>query len=321
MNTYFSTFIPGLGDVVKDQLVKELQNFGTDLFLDGLIVYHSNSPAEKIKDTRFVNNSFLLLRQYKNLRGEPIAAMAKIVLNQSLPEIEFSGRTFRIVFSFANELVSVQKRLLGKLEEKVSSRYRLSIDRTNPACEFWLLYREEGYGFFGLRLTKHPDWKKILAKGQLRPELANILCLLSEPSVGDIVLDPFAGSGAITKERKRFPHKSIVAGDIYPKDGSVKKLDALNLKQFQTGSVDKIITDPPWGISVGLNLNLEIFYIKMLQELYRVLKPSGLLIILIGKKELFESVLDKFQDRVYLKKKYDILVSGKKAAVYKIAKL
>lgn len=58
----------------------------------------------------------------------------------------------------------------------------------------------------------------------------------------------------------------------------------------------------------------------MLKEFIRVLKPGGLMVILIGQKELFEKVLTNFPDLQFVEK-YNILVSGKKAAIYKIKKL
>lgn len=144
-----------------------------------------------------------------------------------------------------------------------------------------------------------------------------MLCLISEPNKEDIVLDPFAGSGAIGMARKNYPYQKTISGDQNPANASIKKLNALDLEDFKNNSVSKIITDPPWGISIGKDLDLNDFYSKMLQEFSRVLKPRGLLITLIGQKELFENVLRK-SPNFSLVKRYNILVSGKKAAIYKI---
>lgn len=295
---YFSTFITGLGEIVSEELQKQLVNFKQELLLDGLIVYSTDSGFEKIKNLIFLNNSFL----------------------QTSPEDKINlnlGKSFRVVFSKENELVSINKERLTKIENKIAKLNNLVVDRANPDFEFWFLERSEGNKFTGVRITKHPDYKTVLSKGQLRPELADLLCLISEPDGNDVVLDPLAGSGAISMARKNYPHKEIISGDIDPQNQNIKKLDALNLKDFKNGSINKIITDPPWGVSIGLDLNLNDFYTKMLEEFFRVLEPNGLLVILIGKKELFDEVLSKFQCFT-LVKRYNILVSGKKAAIYKI---
>lgn len=301
MSVYFSTFIPGFGEIVVDELQKSLNNFGKKLLLDGLVVFETSSSTSEIKKLRFLNNSFLKTKPEEKMDF-------------------YLGKSFRVVFSKENELVSVNKERLSRIEKKIAKLNNLMVDRANPDFEFWFLERSEGYKFTGVRITKHSDYKTILAKGQLRPELADLLCIVSEPDKNDIVIDPFAGSGAIGIARKNYPHKQIIFGDIDSKNQNIKKLDALNLKDFADKSVDKIITDPPWGISVGINLDLNDFYTKMLNEFWRVLKPGGLLIILMGNKELFKKTLDNFSNKFKVLKKFNILVSGKKAGVYKIRK-
>ncbi len=292
MNKYFSTFIPGLGEVVREQLEKSLKNFHCQQLLDGLIIYQAESGPEEIKKLGFLNNSFLEIRPDVELSTKP-------------------GKTFRVVFSKESGLVAVNKERLARIEKKVAELNNLTVDRTSPDFEFWFLERSEGNKLTGVRLTKHPDYKTVLAKGQLRPELANLLCVISEPDQNDIILDPFAGSGAIPAERANLQNKKIISGDIET------GMDATNMREITDQSIDKIITDPPWGISVGKELDLPQFYGKMLQEFSRVIKPGGLVIVLMGNKVVFEVVLNKTKE-LSLSKKYDILVSGKKAAIYKL---
>ena len=224
-----------------------------------------------------------------------------------------SGKTFRVVFSKENELISVNKERLSKIENKIAKLNNLAVDRANPDFEFWFLKRRDGEQFTGIRLTKHPDYKTVLAKGQLRPELADILCYLSDPQKTDVVLDPFSGSGAIGMARKNYPYDKIFSADI--KIG----FDATNMADILDKNIDKIITDPPWGISVGLDLNLPDFYFKMLKEFNRVLKSDGKIVILMGNKEVFETTLLNFST-FKLIKNYRLLVSGKKAAIYVLLK-
>jgi len=58
----------------------------------------------------------------------------------------------------------------------------------------------------------------------------------------------------------------------------------------------------------------------MLVEFIRILKDNAVMVILIAKKELFEELINNFSN-LSLISKYDILVSGKKAAIYKIRKV
>ncbi len=86
-------------------------------------------------------------------------------------------------------------------------------------------------------------------------------------------------------------------------------------------SIDKIVTDPPWGHFLGKNLNLVDFYTQMLNSFYRVLRHSGLVVILIGERELFENLLSGLSHKLLLTQKYYTLVSGRKAGVYKLKKI
>lgn len=338
MTTYFSTFISGLGEFIAEQIIKDLDSVEISLLLDGLVVYRSNSPTEKIKHLRYFNNSFQLVKQCDGL-GErrPLESIATDFINGQFTTPISVGKSFRVMFYYANSPVAINKRLHEEVENKIieltkSDGRKLIVDRTNPDFEYWFLYREEGYGFFGLRLTKHPDYKDVLAKGQLRPELANILVLLSDPQKEDIVLDPFTGSGAIPIERAKFPYQKIIASDL-DKDKilyyvnvlkwnqgkenriDIRQMDALDMKEIPDGLIDKIITDPPWGIYSAIK-NINLFYVKALREMLRVLKPGGLIVMLVGRNVGIKKILEQFADVLELVKKFDILVSGKKATIF-----
>lgn len=228
-------------------------------------------------------------------------------------------RTFRVVTSKENQPVPVSQRLMIDVEKQINKSLGLKPDRSNPQIQFWFLTRSEGYGFFGIRLTQHSDYAKILSKGELRPEITNILCLLSEPKKSDIFLDPFAGSGAIALARADFPFTQIYAGDINPKNKHIQKMDATKLENLDHQSIDKIVTDPPWGF-FDQKLDLTDLYTKALNSFYRVLKTGGVLVILVGDRPFFEKLLEQFEDKFTLKQKLYTLVSGKKAGVYKLIK-
>jgi len=322
-NRYFSTFISGFEPVIGDLLKKRIDRVKIDLLLDGLIVYSTDSPMEKIKRIKFFTNSFLLIRYFSKSKRISIEKTMRLVLKNRLKltqQLPSNIRTFRIVTSKENKSVSVKPKLMTDSEKQVSRGFGLMPNRSKPQIQFWFLTRREGYGFFGARLTQHPDYAKVLKKGELRPELTNILCLLSEPTRHDIFLDPFAGSGAITRTRTDFPFNQIYAGDINPRSKIVRKMDATKLSHFENESVDKIVTDPPWGF-FGKKIDLAGLYTKTLNSFYRVLKKGGKLVILVGDRSFFEKLLKRFGNKFKLERKLYILVSGKKAGVYVIVKV
>ena len=342
MTAYFSTFITGLQEVVKSALDNQISDVEIGTIFDGLIMFQSDRPIQRIKSLRFLNNTFLLLHLFtpkeKTLSNKPIEDMMNAILKKPalIPGVPRwaikDAKSFRIIASIENQTVSVDNDLLTKIERFFAYRLKLKTNRSRPDIEVWFIERSEGYGFIGIRLKHAQNVEKVLQKGELRPELAHMLCYMSEPKKDDVFLDPFAGSGAIPIERAvSFPFKQVIAseGDIrtferLKKRASETKLnitlgqwDALNLTSIPDNSVKKIVTDPPWGIFSQLDIDLKVFYFDMLNEFVRILQKDGLIIIVMGQKDLFEKALNKLTT-LTLTEKYDILVSGKKAAIYKM---
>jgi tRNA G10 N-methylase Trm11 len=94
-------------------------------------------------------------------------------------------------------------------------------------------------------------------------------------------------------------------------------MDALNMKFLSDSQIDKIVTDPPWGIYDNIE-NLDIFYSKMLIEFHRVVRDKGIIVLLVSNRDIFTNVLEKHKSFFDIDKKYTTLVSGQKAIVYKL---
>jgi len=348
MTTYASTFIPGMGEVVAAALQQSLRDLELDHLLDGLAVYRSTSSVADVQALRFCNNSFVCLMSFDGLGRKPMAQISQTVLadgqllRRVAPYLPRKSLTFRFVASEENRFVPIPQRTRLALEQLLAAESRLRPNASNPDVEFWLLARREGSGFIGLRLTRHTAYEKTLARGELRPELCHLLCLISEPAADDVVLDPFCGSGAIPLQRARsFPYRRVLAGDIDPKHvknlrAKVRQLrwiqrkgrqkivigrwDALDLRTFAPESVDKIVTDPPWGFYQSQLTDLEKFLRDMLQESHRILRRNGLMVLLVGRPQVFENCVRDFKGTLTVLQRYDVLVSGKKASVFKIVK-
>lgn len=345
MTTYASTFIPGMGETVANALKDSLPSVEVDLLLDGLAVYRTPAGVADVQGLRFCNNSFVCLMSFDGLGRHPIAHISRTVLadgqllRRVAPHLPRKNLTFRFVASHGNQFVSLPARTRAGLERLLAGEKRLRPDHSSPDLEFWLLSRREGFGLVGMRITRHTAYEKTLAPGELRPQLSHLLCLMSEPCKEDIVLDPFCGSGAIPLERAgAFPYRTVLAGDINaklvkslrskvrrlrkkPRNVVIGRWDALNLDSFAPESVDKIVTDPPWGFYGKRPPDLAHFQRAMLREFARVVRRNGLLVVLVGRPQLFADCLRDFTDCFAVIKRYDVLVSGKKASVFKLRKM
>lgn len=340
MITYFSTFITGFEKIVEDQISQVLPNAKITLLTDGLVIYQTKNSPEEIKKIKFFNNSFILLKMVNkssSLTTEILLSFlaADKTVSEKIKQY-FSKKPvkFRIRASVKNQFVAINRDFLSNLENKIMQQHKnFKLDRSLPDIELQATVRSEGFGLLGLRFTHHTNYEKTLQKGELYPELAYFLCLTSEPAKEDIFLDPFSGYGGILIQRAiNFPFTRIFAGDsdsnlvgflrkrqeLNKKEIKIEKMDALNLSDIKDQSITKIVTDPPWGIYGNRGGNIAQFYVDMLKEFHRITKKDGLVIILTSQKELLEKQLKKFTNKFKLLSKYNTLVSGKKAGVYKL---
>jgi tRNA (guanine6-N2)-methyltransferase len=319
---------------VEEALRSDLPDSRIVLALDGLVMYETSAKAEVIEKLPFVTNSFYVLKHFE---GSDLAGMAAAILKDralrfDLPLALPRGKTFRVITSVANQLVAVDNSILEALERRITENTGLRSHRSRPDFEFWMAQRSEGHGFFSLRLSHHKAYDKILRKGELRPELANILCRLSDPKPKELFLDPFCGSGAIPIQRATaFAEGLVIASDQDEslvellreriKDLGLKKRvvvrrdDALHLTRYQDGSIHAIVTDPPWGHFAKMDAPMADFYRDILKEFVRLLRPDGRLVILTAETVALDAAIEQC-DRLVLLRKFNILLSGKKARVY-----
>src|SRR3989344_7102808 len=153
MKTYFSTFITGAQEIVKEFLAKK--EVKIKLLLDGLVVYESDYPEREIRNFRFFNNTFLLLRHFESLEPNQ-KSLEKMVmevhkdhdtykeLKKNLP---VNRKLFKIVASLENQTVSINRDALKKLESKIQHNTDLRLNIKNSNLELWFLLRREGKGF------------------------------------------------------------------------------------------------------------------------------------------------------------------------------
>ena len=334
---YYSTFIPGLLEPVQHALAQTLPDCKVHLALDGLIAYESSAGPEEVRALPFVTNTFHILKSFPRHAGRAIRNMALQVLNDRALSIKIvppaqRSSTFRVITSLANQLVSLDEGTMRELEKRITAQTGLLPNRSKPDYELWLLQRTEGYGFFSVRMSRHKAYDKLLQKGELRPELANVLCRLSEPCADELFLDPFCGSGAIPIQRANFPKGLIIASDNNQQKVDLlrqrtKELDlkkrivvrcenALDLRRYGPGSIHKIVTDPPWGHFEATDIPLEEFYDRMVAEFARLLAQQGRLVVVTAQTAAFEASAGKVASQLDMTNRFNILLSGKKAVVY-----
>ena len=341
MNHYYSTFISGFQKLIEAELKRKLPDLKINRLLDGLVIYQTTATFREIQKLKFFNNSFILLSQLKCSKDQvPESIIDRLLQTSDFKQVSEVSKlqfikSFRLIISKENQTISLKQEVLKDAENIVSKQTRLKLHKTLPDIEFWFNIRDENICLFGARITPLGKTKtKKYQKGELRQELAHLLILMSDPDKDDVVLEPFAGFGAIVLERvQSFPYKRIYASDIdrqrfeelkrKTKWGQPKIIvvneNAFSLPSVPDNSIDKIITDPPWGeYGPPLPSQIALFNQEMLKSFDRVLKRDGIVVTLLSRNINFNSVVKKSKFKIL--KQIDILVSGKKASAYKLFK-
>ena len=341
---YFASFASGMQFIVKDILEKQIPDVKILNLFDGAIVFKTQKSYDKLNMYCF-NNIFSVITFAKKKMPNSIEVFIKEIINSRLQSVIISNntqkyKTFRVVISLENQLVSIDKGLKTKLENLISLQSKLKLNRSNSDAEFWLVYRSEGFCFFMKRLTKHTAYEKILNKGELHPEIAFLMNWFSEVSKDDVVLDPFCGYGAIPLKRLlHFSSKIVYAFDFDSKMISatekkivgkkslsnmknifLKCVDVKNLDEvLESECIDKIVTDPPWGLYENIGMDVDEFYILALSKMEKVLKNNGTIVLLLSRQINIEELI-KTVPNLSLIQNYGVLISGKKANLIKIRK-
>jgi len=340
---YYATFIPGLGELIEEQVRQRLPDAAVLRLLDGAILFETALGYDKLNFLCF-NNIFAVisLMEYNTPLGALEAHIAGCVQNTAFDdhcadEIMAHNsrkfRSFRIVISRENIPAAIDEKLRTAAERHIERVSGLAVNRARPDTEFWFLYRSEGFSLFMKRLTLRPSWEKTLHPGELPPPLAWMLCRLARLKHDDIVLDPFCGYGSIPNAAFRYFHiTQFIAADnndqaaAYtaarfknrPGGFSLHKTDFRSLVSvLRPKSVDAVITDPPWGFYNGGGESPEKLYKDMFDILDTLVKDDGRVVILgVRTDDLPRAAGDRF----VMHKNIPILLSGKKAAIFLFTK-
>ena len=153
----------------------------------------------------------------------------------------------------------------------------LSEDR----CYFGRVLFRIDRGAYDLR---NPGKREFFHPGVMMPRMARTLVNLSCAGAGDIVLDPFCGTGGILIEAELLASEAI-GSDFDPmmihgcrenvKHSHLMLADTTRLP-FRDQTIDAIVTDFPYGQSVCIKKadTMDQLYTDALAEMARVLKPG-----------------------------------------------
>ncbi|MBD3329745.1 hypothetical protein GF357_04600 [Candidatus Dojkabacteria bacterium] len=328
---YYSVFPEGLTNTIKEIIIKN--NIAKKFLKEGssFIVYSSCTSPNMIAKARFFETTFLLASYFE--QNYKIKDQIDWFRKNIRKIVELSGdaanktSSFRIVESRSIRDGEKYNDQIRSLEHLLSKKIR--IDRGHPDYEIRLIEKED-HGFIGIRVTKPPEHIDTFQEGSLRKEIAYVLNYLSNPKGNDVFIDPFCGGGIIPLLRSEMaPYRTIIASDIdtsslkskisklkmQKNSFIIKTSDLQNLEFDDKTLVNKIVTDPPWGLVQKIP-NLETFYEQMFQKFIDISASQTTVVLLSSQEDAIQKALERFRSIMQLTQKIELKVSGRKAYIF-----
>jgi tRNA (guanine6-N2)-methyltransferase len=164
------------------------------------------------------------------------------------------------------------------------------------------VFIEHEIAFVGLRLGRKPlherQYKKAHIAGSLKPPIAAAMLRLAGIAPGQLLLDPCCGAGTILAEAGKYG-TTVLGGDIDLTAILAARLNAraagiaatinawdARVLPIPDGSIDRIVSNLPWGRQIIINSSQALFYRKVCAEMRRVLAPGGCIALLTNAPQL-----------------------------------
>ena len=225
--------------------------------------------------------------------------------------------------------VDLQHAIERGIGERGDRRWALAGDEAE--VEFWATLLGDEL-LLAIRLSdehmRHRDYKAAHRPASLRPSVAAAMAWLSEPGDEDVVLDPMCGAGTILIERAHLRrYRMLLGGDSDPEALAAARINVgprykpIELKPWDASampladaSVDKIVTNLPWGIKAGTRAENRRLYPRLIAEFNRVMRPGGRMVLLTSETSLMRALIAR--DSLKVNRIFAVTILGRAAAIY-----
>lgn len=294
---YYVQFVAGTGSLMMDALKEQLDELQQVYADDSAMVVDSISIPGKVAAVSFFKSASIVIAETDRGKIEDgVVHLSRILAKKRLPKLPGRIDRFRLMAHIDGSLVPMQPRVKTLLERAIAHSTGGRVEARGQCQEYWVVGRQDlPKLLLCARLPKARRPAK--GKGSISPELSAMLVAASRPSPRDVFLDPFGGSGSFIAARLKQPLKRAwyVDNDLamhresldLVKDPRVRMLDedGLALPSILDGSVDVVVTDPPWGEHQVLGQPFDAFARDIGDSFARVLHPTrGRYVLLVNRR-------------------------------------
>ncbi len=317
---YFVLTTRGFEKIAETEILQKLFHVTIEEVSYRKVTFDYQGDISDVESLRSVEDAFLFIGKIENVwhiresLSELIWKILKLQISTHIPTIQsLRNSSFE---NFSISASSVGRRNFSYIEIKEALNEALSVEMPlsyEDESHEWFdirVFLEHSHAYIWVRLTSKPlhrrSYKVATTKATLRGDVAYTMAYLVNIQNTDTILDPMCGSGTILAEACAFNPFRILGGDISSEavEVAIKNLHTFDRKvevliwdskklPLENASIDKIISNLPFGKQIKVE-DLNDFYISVLDEFKRVLKPGGLAVFLTSYASFSELIPESF---------------------------
>jgi 23S rRNA G2445 N2-methylase RlmL len=353
-HSYYAHTMPGLEKVAWSEIEARLRGAKLEGFKvipgkNGMVLFRYPGDVEDVLQLRTIEDVYYVLARIPHLPWgfEGLSRIYEgvstgrtfhegLAMYRRVMDMRSGTRTnFRIIARMVGKEQPFRRsdlaRSIGKAVERATRRSWRSVEQGED-IELWA--NLVGLDLvLGLRLSdadmRHRDYKVTHLPASLRPSVAAAMAWLTQPDASDTFMDPMCGAGTLLIERAIMArHSLLLGGDLEQpalqaamenmgpkhKPRQLFRWDARRLP-VASGTIDRIATNPPFGVKLGNPRENPRLYRGLLTEIDRVLKLDGRAVVLSGEIELVKEILRDIP-RLHIKQSYPVVVLGQRAMIF-----
>jgi 23S rRNA G2445 N2-methylase RlmL len=313
----YAMVLPGLEEVAGEELTDD---FGAEVKRSGhgVVVFRMPEVDAGLLRLRLTEDIFLLAwgtdeLTYRALDLKSIERWTArdanwpnlLRLHHGIRPKPAGKPTYRLVTQMTGQhgyrRVDAAKALAKGLAGKLPASWRPAEE--NASVEIWLTIHGKT-AVCGVRLSdhtmRHRKYKQEHIPASLRPTVAAAMVRLAGARPGESVLDPMCGAGTILAEQLAVlrgyikDRVMVLGGDLEwealrDTRANLRGFDEVPLCRWDATqlplagvSIDRIISNPPFGKQLGDPAEIGRMYRRMIVEYDRVLRPGGSAVLLVA---------------------------------------
>jgi 16S rRNA G966 N2-methylase RsmD len=311
---------PGFEDIVAEAAGRELPKCVESLRTGGFVRMRTDASVQQLRAFPCATNLFAVIAEVPrtDIEGEAKSLRVALATTPRPSELTGSGK-LRLRIHDDGRFVPSASRAALALEEALRSWSQRGDSGRGASLEVWLIRRAGMRS--SLLATRLSSGRPRLERGRLRPEVCAALARVEPLAGAQLVMDPFAGSGAIGDACLQAGAQRVWLNDLDAKGASraerpSAKWTSADFRRLRVpiDSVDAIVTDPPWGRNWKVRRGVGHLYADFGVAARAWLRPGGALVLLTGAPDAaIAQMLEagKLRSELVL----PVLVNGSKATV------